>query len=331
MSQPVETLGQLPGQSTSPRLGYTPLITSPVVSAYGDQGLPRAFACPFYKFNPALCDECKKFQFMRISDVKQHIVRCHSYPEDSAIACAACHATFVDEQSRIIHLSEGNCHIVAAPERLSPQEVTTLKETKFPRGHSSVSQWFAIWNQLFTGHAQPQSPYKESNNIKEVISLISPSVESYLYATFPTVSRQHQQSQISPVRMMMDSVCRDFCDSLPISRYGSARLDSVSRDRIIASPSMAVPQFGSLENDATAAHEGLFLGDHLKTLSTPIDTTSGFEPPGIMAADVTELDITFSLHDALSPLIPDYDFGVIDANGSVFDQFLNDHQSAFEP
>ncbi|CAG9981481.1 unnamed protein product [Clonostachys byssicola] len=278
----------------------------------------RPFACPFYKFNPVLCDGCKKFQFARISDMKQHLVRFHSLSELST-SCLVCHNPFIDEQSKMLHLRDGNCSIVAAPEKLSPQELIKLKETKLSRRSSPASQWFAIWNQLFPGHTKPQTPYKESNNIKEVISLISPIVESHFHAAFPGLSREHRQSNVSPVKIIMDNVCRDFCNSLPTSRQGPSikrpSLDNVvhSQGGSVAAPTTAViPSFGNPNYDATAVLGSPSLGNNLTSLAPTVDSAFGLDLPGVPLPIDTALGNVF--FNPFSPYIHDHAFGGVDVD-----------------
>ncbi|CAI6092671.1 unnamed protein product [Clonostachys chloroleuca] len=289
---------------------------------------PRAsnspLACPFYKFNPVLYDECKKFQFARTSDMKQHLVRSHSVSEPSTLSCNVCHSPFVDEQSKRLHLREGGCSIVAVPEKLSLHEVASLKETKFPRGSSAASQWFAIWNQLFPGHTQPQTPYKESNSIKETISLFSPTVEIYLHDAFPILSQQHPQNNVSPVKIIIDKACRDFCNSFPISRqvpsttHPSLNNAGHSQGSRIAPATLASPSFTSPNHDATALVESHSFGNNLPSMAPTIDSALGFELGGISASINAGLDNTFFIDDQFSRYIHEHTFGHADTDESGF-------------
>ncbi|CAH0025150.1 unnamed protein product [Clonostachys rhizophaga] len=294
---------------------------------------PRAsnspLACPFYKFNPVLYDECKKFQFARVWNMKQHLVRSHSVSEPSTLSCNVCHSPFVDEQSKRLHLHDGSCRIAAAPEKLSPQEVVKLKETRFPRGSSAASQWFAIWIQLFPGHTKPQTPYKESNNIKEVISLISPIVESHFHAAFPSLPRQHRQSDISPVKIIMDNVCRDFCNSLPTSRQRpSIKLPSLdnaghSPDGRVASFALVLPSSGNPNHDATAVLGPPSFGNNLTSMGPIMDSAFGFDLPGFSEPNNTGIDE--GLFNPFSPYIHDHTFGNADVDESGLDEYVGDN------
>ncbi|KAK7222153.1 hypothetical protein V2G26_010156 [Clonostachys chloroleuca] len=83
-----------------------------------------SFACPFYKFNPQVYDECKKHRFPRISDIKQHLIRRHSLPP---YFCSACWISFMDEQSRIHHPCRGEGQYELRPEGLSPEEIQVVR------------------------------------------------------------------------------------------------------------------------------------------------------------------------------------------------------------
>jgi hypothetical protein len=300
---------------------YQSRETTPISTARASNGL---FACPFYKFNPVLCDECKKFQFARISDMKQHLVRSHSLSEPSTFSCNVCRSPFVDEQSKMLHLREGNCSIVAVPEKLSLHEVTSLKTKKYPRGSSAASQWFAIWNQLFPGHTQPQTPYKESNNIKEVISLISPTVEICFQDAFPVLSQRHPQNDISPVKMIMDKACRDFCNRLPTSRqvpstkHPSLNNAGHSQYSRIARTTLASPSFINPNHDATALVESHSLGNNLPSMPPTIESALGLELGEISASMNGGLDNAFFIDDQFSRYIHDHTFEDVDVDESGF-------------
>ncbi|CAG9951900.1 unnamed protein product [Clonostachys rosea f. rosea IK726] len=236
---------------------------------------------------------------------------------------------FVDEQSKMLHLREGSCRIAAGPEKLSPQEVIKLKETRFPRGSSAASQWFAIWIQLFPRHTKPQTPYKESNNIKEVISLISPIVESHFHAAFPGLPRQHRQSDISPVKIIMDNVCRDFCNSLPTSRQGPSiklpSLDNVghSPGGRVAPVAPVLSSFGNPNHDATAVLGPPSFGNNLTSTTPLINSAFGFDLPGFSESTSTGIDNVF--FNPFSPYIHDYTSGNSDVDESRLDEYVGDN------
>ncbi|CAH0057362.1 unnamed protein product [Clonostachys solani] len=231
----------------------------------------------------------------------------------------------------MLHLRGGNCSIVAAPEKLSPQEVIKLKETRFPRGSSAASQWFAMWNQLFPGHTEPQTPYKESNNIKEVISLISPTVESYFHAAFPVLSPQHRQSDVSPIKIIMDNVWRDFCNNLPTSRQGPSierpSLDNIGHNQgsRVAPTILLSPSFTNSQHDAIAVLASPSLGNNLTSMAPTIDSTLGFGLPGIPVSINTGPHNAFFIADPFSPYIYDHTFGDADVDESGFAEFGADN------
>ncbi|CAI6091015.1 unnamed protein product [Clonostachys chloroleuca] len=177
-----------------------------------------SFACPFYKFNPQVYDECKKHRFPRISDIKQHLIRRHSLPP---YFCPACWISFMDEQSRIHHPCRGEGQYELRPEGLSPEEIQVVR---LIRGGSSEAQWFAIWRRLFPGYTEPQSPYIQPNNIEEVVSLLSPYVEAVFHASLPSLPSNELGISSSFVTRTLTDACQIYFQSLPASRHDSPPL-----------------------------------------------------------------------------------------------------------
>ncbi|CAH0058484.1 unnamed protein product [Clonostachys solani] len=177
-----------------------------------------SFACPFYKFNPQVYDECKKHRFPRISDIKQHLIRRHSLPP---YFCPACWISFMDEQSRMHHPCRGEGQHELRPEGLSPEE---LQVVRLIRGGSSEAQWFAIWRRLFPGYSVPQSPYIQHNNIEEVVSLLSPYVEAVWHASLPSLPSSELETSGSFVTRTLTDACQIYFQSLPASRHDSPPL-----------------------------------------------------------------------------------------------------------
>lgn len=137
-----------------------------------DNSAPAPYlACPFYKFDPTKYFRCfRKYDLKRYSDVKQHIMRCHSL---SPLYCSNCWTSFSHHQENEYrqHLETGNCNRQPVPEDLFPHEVTALNNLGLDnpglnnpgRGRTlDYSKWFNAWDLLFPGHSRPSSPYIET-------------------------------------------------------------------------------------------------------------------------------------------------------------------------
>lgn len=177
-----------------------------------DEDGPHPFACPLYKFNPQTYDKCKKHEFKRIPDVKQHLIRRHALPSHS---CSICWSPFEDEKSRTHHLRHANCQPRPPPEELSPEEVKSLKSL---RGSDPRIHWLAIWKQLFPGAQPPSSPYVKPNQIEEVKDLIYPGVLAAFRSNFPTIM-SNDTDFATVVKSILDSASDFYFHHLPRSRH----------------------------------------------------------------------------------------------------------------
>ncbi|KAM3485931.1 hypothetical protein MY8738_000951 [Beauveria namnaoensis] len=144
-----------------------------------DGARPRCLACPFYKFDPARHFDCyRKYQLMRYSDVKQHILRRHSL---GTLYCSNCWRTWKNNelllwQSHVAQIPP--CQFVPEPESLRPQEATALLELDVAT-LSQHEKWYRMWDLLFIDHQRPLSPYVE-NGFGEILLLVDHSHDSLL-------------------------------------------------------------------------------------------------------------------------------------------------------
>ncbi|CAH0026250.1 unnamed protein product [Clonostachys rhizophaga] len=195
---------------------FDPIFEVEIVQSWveADEDGTHPFACPLYKFNPHTYDKCKKHEFKRISDVKQHLIRRHALPCHS---CSICWSPFKDETSRTHHLRHANCQPRPPPEELSPEEVKNLKSL---RGSDPRSHWLAIWNQLFPGAQPPSSPYVKPNQIEEVKDLIYPGVLVAFRTNLPTI--MSNDTDFGPiVKSILDSASEFYFHHLPRSRHST--------------------------------------------------------------------------------------------------------------
>ncbi|VUC23866.1 unnamed protein product [Clonostachys rosea] len=173
-------------------------------------------ACPFHKFNPQVYDECKRYHFKRLSDMKQHLSRRHLLGMHS---CTVCWSQFNDEPSKIHHLQDGSCQPRPQPEKLSVQELNQVINLR--REGGVTDQWLAIWRELFHGFPPPSSPYVQANQIEEVKEMLCGNAEAVFLARFPALLQQYNTEQELSLffRSILDKGYEDFCRMLPKSRH----------------------------------------------------------------------------------------------------------------
>ncbi|KPM40994.1 hypothetical protein AK830_g5551 [Neonectria ditissima] len=112
-------------------------------------------ACPFYKFEDHVYFSCTHFDLRRPSDVKQHIERRHV--QDKVKYCPKCYETFKTAKARDAHVQGCSKVDPRTPDLLSRTEFEKLK--RMPHRLGEVGQWNWLWDQLFSGHPRPESPY----------------------------------------------------------------------------------------------------------------------------------------------------------------------------
>ena len=124
------------------------------------QDLPpnKAFACPFWKFDPDSHRKCGKMDnFLRVNRVKQHLARRHAEPE---VHCEKCKTIFQDEDAHLCHMQDTTCTF--KPWELGHQPITRRQQNELRKKSKAASEpvrWFAIWHIVFPGHPPPPSPY----------------------------------------------------------------------------------------------------------------------------------------------------------------------------
>ena len=114
------------------------------------------FACPFCKKDTLRYRDCYSVKLTKISYVKQHLSRNHSFP----IYCSLCMQRFETEHARDIHTRAATCQrqpLVDWEGVTEPQKQQLRK--KPPKNTSEEDQWFMIFKILFPGHPLPVSPY----------------------------------------------------------------------------------------------------------------------------------------------------------------------------
>ncbi|EXA33080.1 hypothetical protein FOVG_15685 [Fusarium oxysporum f. sp. pisi HDV247] len=143
-----------------------------------DSPLPRAFECPFHKFDPARYPNCKKLHIRRIADVTQHIERHHllkvisintmekAEPKDFTWYCARCRNQFwgLDAEEKLedhmLACSIARVATIAKTGVFLPGEFERLKsEVRSTSGE--VEKWNVIWRNCFPETEIPASPYVE--------------------------------------------------------------------------------------------------------------------------------------------------------------------------
>lgn len=126
-------------------------------------GKRLAFACPFFKHNPATHGNCHRYRLKRIRDVKQHLRRCHRKP----VYCPICGQIFEDEESRDAHTREATCE----RNQINIEGITEAQAKKLSEKPSAKmteeAQWFAVFAIVFPAHGPPTSPYVDPSLSEE--------------------------------------------------------------------------------------------------------------------------------------------------------------------
>ncbi|OAA58806.1 hypothetical protein ISF_06589 [Cordyceps fumosorosea ARSEF 2679] len=158
-------------------------------------------ACPFYKFDPIAHFRCfRKYDLRRYSDVKQHILRCHTLGTQY---CANCWQVFQPNQEAEweAHIQQRGCERRQGPEDLRPSEVRALTALEFDGPLSDTSKWDAVWDLLFVGHPRPPSPYMDPG-WSELESMMNHSSRTAaVQESLPSLLREQGIEQEAAVRL----------------------------------------------------------------------------------------------------------------------------------
>ena len=160
--------------------------TGDPVGIRDDFSAPTYFACPFYKFDPARHFRCfRKYELRRYSDVKQHILRCHTLTSLYCTNCWRCwgSSSVADWET---HVWQSACKKEPVPDQLLPREAVALTELA-TGAMPEESRWYLMWKLLFPGHPCPTSPYMVPGP-SDVLSLLDTSM-SALQEKLPSLLR----------------------------------------------------------------------------------------------------------------------------------------------
>jgi len=143
----------------SPLLHQTPHI---------DEAKRARFACPFYKLDPDMYQDCRRFELTRVKDVKQHLQRKHFQP----IYCSRCYDVFSTAELLKDHLRiDRPCELRdrSLPSSISKEQWEKLDQKYQSRGKPVEDQWRDFWYILFPGREPPRSVYLD-NQVQETLS-----------------------------------------------------------------------------------------------------------------------------------------------------------------
>ena len=161
-------------QDTAEKDGYQNK-DHPTIRPHEDQGEEdqKAFACPYFRFDPAAHQECSRLVLRRIRDVKQHLQRRHYLSPNGS--CPICFKTFKSTQAFTTHLLLRNCE----PKSHAPTgniegvslEAQDLLKHRVNRADTPIQQWYSVWDILFDKVQRPPNPYLGSM-VTETINII---------------------------------------------------------------------------------------------------------------------------------------------------------------
>ncbi|KAH7226823.1 hypothetical protein BKA60DRAFT_447271 [Fusarium oxysporum] len=129
---------------------------------------PETFACPYYRKDPERHLDCINLKMIRISDVKQHLKRRHTFN----YSCTRCFEGFSSSKEYEGHVLEQACPIVECNnnDSVSPTAQEALKY-RVDRSSSSQVQWHEMSRILFGKLGLSLNPYQDGV-FKEITGII---------------------------------------------------------------------------------------------------------------------------------------------------------------
>jgi len=128
----------------------------------------KLFACPFYKLDPEIYRDCRRFGISRVKDVKLHLQRKHSSAGSCGQSCepTGAHRHLPGNQAPGHEQCEGQDCAVSSS--ISQRQWERLGQKYQSRRKPVDEQWKDIWRILFPWREPPQSVYLESDT-KEML------------------------------------------------------------------------------------------------------------------------------------------------------------------
>ncbi|CZR46172.1 uncharacterized protein FPRO_11619 [Fusarium proliferatum ET1] len=128
----------------------------------------ETFACPYYRKEPERYLDCLNLKMLRISDVKQHLKRRHTFN----YSCTRCFEGFLSSNTYEEHVLLKSCPITECNNNygLSPVAQQALKD-RVDRSSSPERQWHEISRILFGKLGLSLNPYQDGV-FKEITGII---------------------------------------------------------------------------------------------------------------------------------------------------------------
>ncbi|KAF5710536.1 hypothetical protein FMUND_9460 [Fusarium mundagurra] len=128
----------------------------------------ETFACPYYRKDPERHLDCINLKMIRISDVKQHLKRRHTFNQ----LCTRCFEGFSSSEEYEGHILQQSCPIVECNNdySVSPTAQEALKY-RVDRSSSSEVQWHEMSKILFGKLGLSLNPYQDGV-FKEITGII---------------------------------------------------------------------------------------------------------------------------------------------------------------
>ncbi|KAF4954479.1 hypothetical protein FGADI_5258 [Fusarium gaditjirri] len=128
----------------------------------------ETYACPYYRKDPERHLDCINLKMLRISDVKQHLKRRHTFNH----SCTRCFKGFSSSTEYEEHVLQQACPIVECNnnDSLSPTAQEALKD-RVDRSSSSEHQWHQMSKILFGELGLSLNPYQDGV-FKEITGII---------------------------------------------------------------------------------------------------------------------------------------------------------------
>ncbi|EWZ78180.1 hypothetical protein FOXG_20914 [Fusarium oxysporum f. sp. lycopersici 4287] len=114
----------------------------------------RGLACPFYIYNPTICQGCFASDLRSIKDMIGHLFESHSRP----VYCATCYNTFDDLVKRDDHALRNQCRKSTPGPLFGLSERQKAELMKINLDCTVDEGWLRIWHIVFPEEKDPVLP-----------------------------------------------------------------------------------------------------------------------------------------------------------------------------
>ncbi|KAI0197950.1 hypothetical protein F4808DRAFT_286438 [Astrocystis sublimbata] len=147
----------------------------------------KLFACPVYVENKEAHQACRDRKYERISDLRQHIGRSHTWD----VFCPICYQVFLGKSKRADyekHGKDSQCTAMPDPRKGSYADSNkwnklgkVASSTQHRGNYTDEQRWYDIWDIMCPKSARPPSPYTENRSDRRRVE-VEGALEQYYQA-----------------------------------------------------------------------------------------------------------------------------------------------------